>query len=87
MANSLNLDKVNKVDEDEEKLIANLEGQRSFDKTNWEFWLIGIVAFLWSSYQLYVAIVPTNGMFVRSVHLTFAILLCFMMYPMYKSYV
>jgi len=71
----------------EEELIADLEGQRSFDKTNWEFWLIGIVAFLWSSYQLYVAFVPTNGAFVRSVHLTFALILCFMMYPMYKSYI
>jgi len=73
--------------ENEEKLIADLEGQRSFDKTNWEFWFIGIVAFLWSTYQLYVAVVPTNGAFVRSVHLTFAIILCFMMYPMYKSHI
>ena len=71
----------------EEELIADLEGQRSFDKTNWEFWLIGIVAFLWSSYQLYVAVVPTNGAFVRSVHLSFALVLCFMMFPMYKSYI
>ena len=75
----------NQENVNEEELIANLEGQRSFDKTNWEFWLIGIVAFLWSAYQLYVAVVPTNGSFVRSVHLTFAIILCFMMYPMYKS--
>ncbi len=73
------------VHADEEELIADLEGQRSFDKTNWEFWLIGMVAFLWSSYQLYVAFVPTNGAFVRSVHLAFAVVLCFMMYPMYKS--
>ena len=75
----------NQENVNEEELIANLEGQRSFDKMNWEFWLIGIVAFLWSAYQLYVAVVPTNGSFVRSVHLTFAIILCFMMYPMYKS--
>ncbi len=75
----------NQENVNEEELIANLEGQRSFDETNWEFWLIGIVAFLWSAYQLYVAVVPTNGSFVRSVHLTFAIILCFMMYPMYKS--
>ena len=72
---------------DEEELIADLEGQRSFDKSDWEFWLIGIVAFLWSAYQLYVAFVPTNGAFVRSIHLTFALLLCFMMYPMYKSHI
>ncbi len=71
----------------EEKLIADLEGQRSFDKTNWEFWLIGTVAFLWSSYQLYVAVVPTNGVFVRSVHLAFALVLCFLMFPMYKNYI
>jgi len=73
--------------ENEEKLIADLEGQRSFEKTDWEFWLIGVVAFLWSSYQLYVAVVPTNGAFVRSVHLAFALVLCFMMFPMYKSYI
>jgi TRAP transporter 4TM/12TM fusion protein len=73
--------------QDEEKLIADLEGQRQFDKSNWEFWLIGVVAFLWSAYQIYVAIVPTNGAFVRSVHLAFALVLCFMMFPMYKSYI
>jgi len=73
--------------QEEEKLIADLEGQRAFESTDWEFWLIGIVAFLWSAYQLYVAVVPTNGVFVRSVHLGFALLLCFMMYPMYKSYI
>jgi len=73
--------------QDEEKLIADLEGQRQFDKTNWEFWLIGVVAFLWSAYQIYVAIVPTNGAFVRSVHLAFALILCFMMFPMYKSHI
>jgi TRAP-type uncharacterized transport system fused permease subunit len=70
---------------DEESLIADLEGQRSFDSTNWEFWLIGIIAFMWSSYQLYVAVVPTNGAFVRSVHLGFGLILCFLMYPMYKN--
>lgn len=73
--------------ENEEKLIADLEGQRSFEKHNWEFWLIGVVAFLWSAYQLYVAVVPTNGVFVRSVHLAFALVLCFMMFPMYKSHI
>ncbi|MEA1913831.1 MAG: TRAP transporter permease [Campylobacterota bacterium] len=73
--------------EEEEKLIADLEGQRSFEKDQWEFWLIGIVAFLWSAYQLYVAVVPTNGAFVRSVHLAFALVLCFMMFPMYKNYI
>jgi len=73
--------------EEEEKLIADLEGQRSFEKNQWEFWLIGTVAFLWSTYQLYVAVVPTNGVFVRSVHLAFAFALCFMMFPMYKSHI
>ncbi len=73
--------------EEEEKIIADLEGQRSFEKTDWEFWLIGVIAFLWSSYQLYVAVVPTNGAFVRSVHLAFALLLCFFMFPMYKSHI
>ena len=81
MANDIASNQIN-----EEELISDLEGQRSFDKTNWEFWLIGVVAFLWSAYQLYVAVVPTNGAFdTVNVHLTFAIILCFTMYPMYKS--
>ena len=71
----------------EEEIINDMEGQRQFDKTNWEFWLIGIIAFAWSTYQIYVAVVPTNGAFVRSIHLTFALVLCFLMFPMYKSYI
>lgn len=71
--------------EAEEKLISDLEGQRNFDKSRWEYWLITIIAFCWSSYHLYVAIVPTNGVFVRSVHLAFGVLLAYLIFPMKKT--
>lgn len=71
--------------EAEEKLIADLEGQRDFDKHQWQYWLIAIVAFAWSSYQIYVAISPVNAVFVRSVHLAFAVFLVFLIYPMQKK--
>jgi len=70
---------------EEEKLISNLEGQRDFDKSQWQYWLISIVAFLWSTYQIYVVIIPTNTVFIRSIHLAFAVFLGFIMYAMYKS--
>jgi TRAP transporter 4TM/12TM fusion protein len=72
------------VDE-EQKLINDLEGQRDFVKTQWQYWVISVVAFLWSAYQIYVVVVPTNTVFVRSVHLAFAIFLAFMMYPIVKT--
>ncbi len=69
----------------EEKLISDLEGQRDFGKTQWEYWLISIIAFCWSAYHIYVAIFPINGVFVRSVHLAFAVFLAFLIYPMRKT--
>ncbi|MBN2767897.1 MAG: TRAP transporter permease [Campylobacterales bacterium] len=47
--------------------------------------MIVVIAFLWSLYQLYVVIVPTNSVFIRSTHLAFALALAFMMYPMFRS--
>ena len=69
----------------EEKMISDFEGQRDFQKNRWEYWLISIVAFLWSVYQIYVVLVPINTVFIRSVHLAFAVFLGFMMYPIFKS--
>jgi TRAP transporter 4TM/12TM fusion protein len=69
----------------EEKIISDLEGQRIFTTSNWQYWMIAILAFAWSSYQLYVGVVPVNAVFVRSVHLAFAIALVFLMYPMKKT--
>jgi TRAP transporter 4TM/12TM fusion protein len=71
--------------EAEEKIISDLEGQRIFEISQWQYWMIGIIALLWSTYQLYVGIVPVNAVFVRSVHLAFAIALVFFMYPMFKK--
>ena len=70
----------------EEKLISDLEGQRDFDTHQWQYWLIATVAFLWSAYQIYVAFSPINAVFVRSVHLGFAVFLGFLIYPMKKSH-
>lgn len=69
----------------EEKLIGDLEGQRDFSRINWQYWLIAILAFSWSVYQIYVAFFPINAVFVRSVHLAFAVLLGFLIYPMRKT--
>jgi TRAP transporter 4TM/12TM fusion protein len=69
----------------EEKLIGDLEGQRDFNRSQWQYWLIALLAFSWSVYQLYVAINPINAVFIRSVHLAFAVLLAFLIYPMFKT--
>ena len=71
--------------EAEEKLIADLEGQRDFNKHQWQYWLIAAVAFSWSVYQIYVAIFPVNAVFVRSVHLAFAVFMAFLVFPMKKT--
>ena len=69
----------------EEKMINAFEGQRDFSKQKWEYWLISIIAFSWSLYQIYVVLAPTNSVFVRTVHLSFAVFLGFIMYPMFKN--
>lgn len=69
----------------EEKILSDLEGQRNFSQNQWEYWLIAIVAFAWSSYHIYVAIFPMNGVFVRSIHLAFAVFLAYMIFPMKRT--
>ncbi|HIP61552.1 MAG TPA: TRAP transporter permease, partial [Sulfurovum sp.] len=72
------------MDEDE-KLVEALEGQRNLPEGSWQFWLIAILAFAWSSYQIYVVVVPVNSVFVRAAHLAFALSLAFTMYPMFRT--
>lgn len=71
--------------EAEEKLLADLGGKRDFNNKQWQYWIIALVAFCWSSYHIFVAIWPVNGVYVRSVHLAFAFLLAFLIYPMRKT--
>ncbi len=71
--------------ENEEKLVEQLEGQRNLKEGSWQYWMIAIIAFLWSLYQIYVVVVPTNSVFIRSFHLAFALALAFAMYPMFRT--
>jgi TRAP transporter 4TM/12TM fusion protein len=71
--------------ENEEKLTEKLEGQRNLPRNSWQYWLIAVLAFVWSSYQIYVVVVPTNSVFVRAFHLAFALSLAFAMYPMFRT--
>ena len=66
-------------------LVEELEGQRNLKEGSWQYWLIAIIAFSWSLYQIYVVVVPTNSVFVRSYHLAFALALAFAMYPMFRT--
>lgn len=71
--------------ENEEKLVEKLEGQRTLPEGSWQHWMIAIIAFSWSLYQIYVVVIPTNSIFVRSFHLAFAMALVFAMYPMFRT--
>jgi len=71
--------------ENEEKLVEKLEGQRNLAEGSWQYWMIAIIAFSWSVYQIYVVVVPVNSVFVRSFHLAFALALAFSMYPMFRT--
>ena len=67
------------------ELVEKLEGQRILKEGTWQYWMIALIAFSWSLYQIYVVIVPTNSVFVRSFHLAFALALAFAMYPMFRT--
>jgi len=71
--------------ESEEQLVEKFEGQRNLPEGSWQHWLIVVIAFMWSAYQIYVVVVPTNSVFIRSFHLAFALALAFAMYPMFKN--
>ena len=69
----------------EEEILTELEGQRNFPSTSIYYWLIAIIAFSWSVYQLYVSYFPVNSTIVRSIHLAFAMVLAFLIYPIAKK--
>jgi len=74
-----------KIDKNlEEEILTELEGQRNF-KSGPLYWLIALIAFSWSVYQLYVSYFPVNSTIVRSIHLAFAIVLAFLIYPVAKK--
>ena len=69
----------------EEKLISDLEGQREFEKGSFGYWFVGLVAFSWSLFQLYVVISPINSVYIRAAHLAFAVVLAYSIYPIIKT--
>ena len=69
----------------EEKILTELEGQRNFPPNTFYYWLIAGIAFTWSLYQLYVSYFPVNSTIVRSIHLAFAMVLAFLIYPIFKK--
>ena len=71
--------------QDDLALVEELEGQRNLEEGTWQLWMILMIAFMWSLYQIYVVVVPTNSVFVRSFHLAFALTLAFAMYPMFRT--
>ncbi len=71
--------------EESQKVLNELEGQRVFGTQHYEFWLISAIALCWSLFQLYIVIEPTNSTISRSIHLSFALLLAFMVYPMMRK--
>ena len=70
---------------DTEASINEMEGQRVFGSNQYEFWLISIIALCWSLYQMYIVIEPVNSTISRAVHLSFGIVLAFLIYPMMRK--
>ena len=68
-----------------EAVVNELEGQRVFGAQHYEFWLISVIALSWSLFQLYIVIEPINSTITRSIHLSFGILLAFLIYPMFRK--
>ncbi|RXK13576.1 C4-dicarboxylate ABC transporter [Halarcobacter mediterraneus] len=75
----------NEQAEESRKVLHELEGQRVFGREHYEFWIISTLALLWSLFQLYIVIEPTNSTISRSIHLSFALILAFMIYPMIRK--
>ena len=89
---SLYEEKPHKISELEEEqavesqvILNELEGQRVFGREHYEFWLISTIALAWSLFQLYIVIEPINSTITRSIHLSFGVLLAFLIYPMFKK--
>lgn len=75
----------NEEKQNAENLTNDLEGQRVFLPHHYEFWMISAIAFCWSIFQLYIVVEPINSTISRSVHLSFAIVLAFFIFPMFKK--
>jgi len=73
------------IDGKEDEIIGELEGERKIEQNNFFHWLIAIVAFSWSTFQLYIAYFPLNTILARSIHLSFAIFLVFLLYGFFKK--
>ncbi len=69
-----------------EQLVKEAEfGAR--DLAGWSFWLAGTIALAMSAFQLWTAAAGTlPGVLQRSIHLTFAMSLCFLFYPASKRF-
>jgi len=74
-----------KKENDIEKLFIELSGQKKYSKKSIYYWIVAIIAFFWSLFQLYATYFPLNFTIVKSVHLTFAIVLAFLIYPITKK--
>ncbi|PIE46785.1 MAG: C4-dicarboxylate ABC transporter [Gammaproteobacteria bacterium] len=83
------MDNVVKIDEEknqsENEQADVLEGKRILDPKSFGFKMITFIAFCWSFFQLFVVTQPINDVFIRSIHLSFAIALAFFMYPMFRT--
>ncbi|MBI4609304.1 MAG: TRAP transporter permease [Candidatus Rokubacteria bacterium] len=68
-----------------ERLVKEAEfGAREL--AGWSFWLAGAIALAMSTFQLWTAAVGTlPGVLQRSIHLAFAMALCFLFYPITRS--
>lgn len=62
-----------------------LEGKRVLPEKSFGFKFIAVVALCWSLFQLSVVLLPINDVFIRAIHLAFAIGLTFLMYPMFRT--
>ncbi len=71
--------------DESEAIVNELEGQRVFGREHYEFWLISSISLVWSLFQLYIVLEPINSTITRSIHLSFGILLAFLIYPMFKK--
>ncbi|MGB3750744.1 MAG: TRAP transporter large permease subunit, partial [Arcobacteraceae bacterium] len=81
--------KISELEEEQahesEAIVNELEGQRVFGSQHYEFWLISVIALAWSLFQLYIVVEPINSTITRSIHLSFGVLLAFLIYPMFKT--
>jgi TRAP transporter 4TM/12TM fusion protein len=69
-----------------EDMVAMVEAGAREPKNPIAAWLITLLCFGWSVYQLYIAYMPIDSHIARAWHLGFAICLAFLAYPAYKQY-